>query len=277
MGIAQSEVAIMGVRIDTRVGVLEAQRASKQATTRTTGATPTTTQRTGSAAADLSSLAIPDRFNTQIKQFTQEVGGLQTGISALQTADKGLSTQQNALEKLKGLAQEAAGGNLTADRQTAIAKQVADLTKSIDATAESATFNNVKLLKPSAKPNTADTAGGSAVNVNASTTESLSVNSLDLSTPENAKAASTAIDAALSRVKQNRANIATQSSRLTQQVEQRQNAINAGQATVKKFQDLQSAQQAVEQTNSLVLSQGQNALSTQGNINPSLIARLLAR
>lgn len=266
----------MGVRIDTRVGQLDAQRAAKQTTGRAAPG-PTLPNQGAGASAGVASLAIPDRFNTRIRQYNQDVAGLQTGISAIQTADKGLKSQQSDLEKLRGLAEQAAGGTLSAEQQAAVNKQAGELLKNINKTAENTTFNGVKVLKPAAKPNEANAAGANAVNIQASTTETLGVNALDLGTQENAASALKAVNTALARVSQNRAGLAAQNTRLTQQVEQRQAAINTGQAELKRFQNVQAAQQVIEQTRNLALSQNQAALVAQGNINPGQAARLLGK
>lgn len=227
------------------------------------------------AADDAAGLAISERYRSQIRQFTQEANNLQSGVSAIQTAEGGLSVQQDAVGRIRELAVQAANGTLTDEQRAAINDEAQQLLEQIDQTAEGATFNEQELLTGTGDPIELGTAAGDQVAINPSTVDTLGLTGLDLGTQEGAAAALDALDTAESRISQNRASIGAQENRLTRGISARETTTQNLQESESMLRDLDVARATTEQARNQILLQSSLAAMAQGNVVPQVAAQLL--
>src|SRR5216110_1898360 len=133
----------MALVINTNVASLNAQRNL----TTSQGALATSLQRLSSglrinsAKDDAAGLAISERFTSQIRGLNQAVRNANDGISLAQTAEGGLQTAGDLLQRVRELAvQSANGSNSTSDRAS-LQLETLHLTQELSRVANTTHFN----------------------------------------------------------------------------------------------------------------------------------------
>ncbi|MES2297846.1 MAG: flagellin [Pseudomonadota bacterium] len=102
--------------------------------------------RINSAKDDAAGLAISERFTSQIRGLNQAVRNANDGISLAQTAEGGLSTAGDLLQRIRELAvQSANGSNSTSDRAS-LNQEVNQLTQELSRVANTTQFNGQNVL-----------------------------------------------------------------------------------------------------------------------------------
>jgi flagellin len=125
-------------------------------------------KRINSAADDAAGLAISTTLQTAINGLTQGVSNANDGVSMVQTASTGLSQITQSLQTIRQLANEAAGGSLTASNQAALQQEVSQQISEVNRLASQTTYNGINLLN--------GTAGQVSVQVGASVGQTISIN-----------------------------------------------------------------------------------------------------
>jgi len=269
----------MGVRIDSNNPAIQAtttqtaqSRLTRGLDRLSTALRPSAGQQSGASGA----VALADKLRTQILQYTEQANNLQSAVSIVQTADKAMEAQAKGLAQLRDLATQAADTTLTADQRTALNTEAQKAVSQLDQTAKDTKFGGQALLDGSTRTVTTGGRGGPSVNMTESTAASLGVNKIDLTTAEGATTALAAVDNAQVRVGQGRAALQTQADRLTQTIEQRRGAQNGVAALQDRLDNVNAAQQAIEQARAQ-FAQNATATQAQGVPSTSLVSRLLAR
>jgi flagellin len=134
--------------INTNVASLNSQRnlSSSQASLQTSLQRLSSGLRINSAKDDAAGLAISDRFSAQIRGNTTAARNANDGISMAQTAEGGLSTAGDLLQRIRELAVQSANGtNSTSDRAS-IQGEVASLSQELDRVANTTQFNGQNVL-----------------------------------------------------------------------------------------------------------------------------------
>lgn len=267
----------MGLRIDGNISPLSAQRQAQQASNRLVQGLNrlASQQRINSAADDAAGLALAERFRSRVIQSTQESANLQSGISALQTAESALGAQQDAVGRLRELAVQSANGTLNDQQRQAINAEAQQLVDQIGQTAASTEFNGTQLLDGTNPTVPLGTESGDEISVQESTVDALGLNGLDLSTAAGATDALGRLDTASERISQNRAGIGAQQNRLESAIAQRAQSTQDAAEAESRIRDLDVARQVVEQTRDNALLQSAVAAVAQGNLQASSVSRLL--
>jgi len=107
-------------------------------------------KRINSAADDAAGLAISTTLQTSINGLTQGVANANDGVSMVQTASTGLSQITQSLQTIRSLANEAAGGTLSASNQASLQKEVAQQIAEVNRIASQTSYNGINLLDGSA-------------------------------------------------------------------------------------------------------------------------------
>jgi len=267
----------MGLRVNNNVQGLNAQRqigAANQALRKNLEGLAAGL-RINRAADDAAGLAIAERFRTQVRQYTQEVNNLQMGVNAVQTAEGGLGTQQEAVGRIRELAVQAANGTLTDDQRAALNQEAQQLMEQIGNVAQNTQFNGRNLLDGTAANLELGTEGGIRVNFQAATVEALGLNGVNLATQGGATTALEQINTAINRLDQNRANLGAQENRLTRAIETRETATTNITESESRIRDLDIARAAMERTRNETMLQGGLYALIQGNVIPQAAAQLL--
>ncbi len=103
--------------------------------------------RINSAADDAAGLAISERLRVASRGLSQAEKNAQDGISLLQTAEGGLASISQQLQRIRELAIQAANDSLTNSDRELIQKEIGELVDEIDRTSSSIQYNNRQLLK----------------------------------------------------------------------------------------------------------------------------------
>ncbi|MEN9866374.1 MAG: B-type flagellin [Pseudomonadota bacterium] len=138
----------MASNINTNVASLNAQRNLNvsQGSLSTTLQRLSSGLRINSAKDDAAGLAISERFTSQIKGLNQASRNANDGISLAQTAEGGLSTAGDLLQRVRELAvQSVNGSNSTSDRAS-LQGETLQLTQELNRVANTTQFNGQNVL-----------------------------------------------------------------------------------------------------------------------------------
>lgn len=102
--------------------------------------------RINSAADDAAGLAISEGLTAQIRGFDQAVRNVQDMQSLVRTAEGGLTSIGDNLQRMRELTIQASNGILTDSDRQLIQLEIDQLTQEIDRTAENTEFNTMRLL-----------------------------------------------------------------------------------------------------------------------------------
>lgn len=137
-----------GFRVNTNVSALFSQR--------TLGSTNTDISRNleklssglriNKSADDAAGLAISERFRTQVNGLGQAAKNIQDGISLVQTAEGGITTISDQLQRLRTLAVQASNDTLTTTDRALIQLEFNQIIREVNRQASTTTFNSKVLL-----------------------------------------------------------------------------------------------------------------------------------
>lgn len=102
--------------------------------------------RINSAADDPAGLAISEKMRAQIRGLRQAERNAQDGISLIQVAEGGISSIQDALQRMHELCIQGANGTLSDFDRQKIQIEIDQLKKQISYTSNYSEFNGIKLL-----------------------------------------------------------------------------------------------------------------------------------
>lgn len=226
------------------------------------------------AADDAAGLAIAERFRTQIRQGQVEMNNLQSGVNYAQTAEGGLSSQMDAVQRIRELAGQAANGTLSDDQRAALNAEAQQLIEQVGTIAQDTEFNGQNMLQNGATV-PLGTEGEMELNIAASTPAALGIDTVDLSTQAGATAAMGAADNAIGQIDTNRAEMGAQMNRFASAIEQRQISTENAAASESRIRDADMARVAMDRTRGQILVQGGIAALIQGNVAPQNALSLL--
>ena len=137
--------------INTNVASLNAQRQLHSTSNQMATALQRLSSglRINSAKDDAAGLAIAERMTTQVRGLNQGIRNVADGISLAQTAEGGLDSIANNLQRVRELAVQSANFTNTASDRAAIQMEVTQLQEEITRVANQTSFNGVKLLNGS--------------------------------------------------------------------------------------------------------------------------------
>ncbi|MPQ56933.1 flagellin [Duganella sp. FT27W] len=134
--------------INSNIQSLNSQRnlSSSQANLSTSLQRLSSGLRINSAKDDAAGLAISERFTSQIRGNQQAARNANDGISLAQTAEGGLSTAGDLLQRVRELAVQSANGTNSESDRKSIQNEVASLSKELDRVANTTQFNGQNVL-----------------------------------------------------------------------------------------------------------------------------------
>ncbi|MFT7536600.1 MAG: flagellin [Hyphomicrobiaceae bacterium] len=274
----------MGLRVNTNIASINAQRNTAQVTARLARNYQrlSTGLRISSAADDAAGLAISERLRSQIRSLSQASRNANDGISLVQVGEGALNEVSNILVRLRELAiQSANGSSSTADKDT-IAEEFGSLVNEINRIAQSTEFNGIRLLDGSASSVTFQVGINSTVGIdqlNVSLTPSLST-SLGLSTIDVGSGGSTSyaisqIDDAIGNVAQLRGRFGSLQNRLQSTIANLGVAAESLSAAESRIRDVDVAYETAQLTRNNILQQASISILAQANQQPQAALQLL--
>lgn len=274
----------MPISIYTNVSSLDAQKhlGQTQAAVQRNMAHLASGLRIATAADDAAGLGISTQFDADVRSFSQGVRNANDGISFLQTTEGALGQIHGILERMRELAVESSNGTYgTVDRQNMVV-EVQQLQSEIDRISRSTFFGNIQVLNGASTVtlqvginNTAD--DQISMNLSAAGSTALSVDStaVKLDTQSGAQSSLSKIDAAITAVSAQRANIGALQNRV--QIAS-SNDSTFGQnlsAATSRIRDVDVASESAELARNQVLTQAGVAVLSQANQAPQLALSLL--
>src|SRR5262245_1271185 len=211
----------MGLRVNTNVPSLNAQRNRSGVSQRLTGnfSKLSSGLRVANAADDAAGLGISERMRSQIRSLGAAGRNAQDGISLVQTAEGALNEGSNILSRMRELAVQASNGTLSTDDRNTIDAEVQALVSELGRISDSTTFNGVNLLDGSSTTASIQVGinDGETIDVGLedTSTTTLGVNTLDVTTASNASDALADIDDAIDTLNSARGNLGATQNRLT--------------------------------------------------------------
>lgn len=134
--------------INSNISSLNSQRnlSTSQASLSTSLQRLSSGLRINSAKDDAAGLAISERFTSQIRGNQQAARNANDGISLAQTAEGGLSTAGDLLQRIRELAVQSANGTNSDSDRASIQNEVSSLAQELDRVANTTQFNGQNVL-----------------------------------------------------------------------------------------------------------------------------------
>ncbi|MEO5932393.1 MAG: flagellin [Duganella sp.] len=134
--------------INSNIASLNSQRnlSTSQSSLSTSLQRLSSGMRINSAKDDAAGLAISERFTSQIRGNQQAARNANDGISLAQTAEGGLSTAGDLLQRIRELAVQSANGTNSDSDRASIQNEVSSLSKELDRVANTTQFNGQNVL-----------------------------------------------------------------------------------------------------------------------------------
>jgi flagellin len=138
----------MAAVINTNTASLNAQRnlTTSQSSLATSLQRLSSGLRINSAKDDAAGLAIAERFTSQIRGLNQAVRNANDGISLAQTAEGGLGTAGDLLQRMRELAVQSANGTNSASDRASLQQEVSQLAQELNRVATTTQFNGQNVL-----------------------------------------------------------------------------------------------------------------------------------
>lgn len=273
----------MGLRVNTNIASLNAQRSLAHTTTKLFDnyRRLSTGLRISTAADDAAGLAISERFRAQIRSTQQAERNALDGISMVQTGEGALNEVSNILIRLRELSIQAANGTVSATDRGTLDQEFQDLINEIDRIASSTSFNGVNLLDGSGSQITFQVGIGTTVGIDTiqlttanalSTTlglSSLSLTSTDMSVVLDA------VDQAVDTVSAIRGAFGAAQNRLNSTVANLRIQAENQQAAESRVRDVDVAAETANLTRNSILQQAAISVLSQANVQPQAALTLL--
>ena len=280
----------MSYTINTNINSLNAQRNAgmNSSSLATSMQRLSSGLRVNSAKDDAAGLAIATRMDSQYRGMNVAIRNSNDGISLAQTAEGGLSTLTDMVQRMRELAVQATNGTNTSSDLAALNQEYSQLSTEVQRTVSSVQFNGQSLLDASAKFDFQVGANsGQTISV---TSSNLSVTGTALSAVYGAAASalSTAVgtnsanatnidslDQALTAINTARANLGAVQSRFTNTINFLQSSAENQAAAKGRIMDADFAAETSNLSRAQVLQQAGTAMIAQANQLPQGVLALL--
>lgn len=235
------------------------------------------------AADDAAGLAVSEVMRSQIRGMNVASRNAQDGVSLVQVADGALGNVGDMLQRVRDLAVQASNGTLTDAQRSNLNSEVQQVLTEINATGDQTEFNGIKILSGSvAAAASAVTLqvganGGQAIAFTIGTvgTTALTLAGVSVSFATAASAAIASIDAAISSVTTQRANLGAIQNRLEQTINRLGVTSENLQAAESRIRDADMASEMISFTKNQILQQSGMAMLSQANSAPQSVLSLL--
>tara|TARA_B100000614_G_scaffold229271_1_gene221553 strand:- start:572 stop:1426 length:855 start_codon:yes stop_codon:yes gene_type:complete len=250
-------------------------------------------QRINRAGDDASGLAVSEKLRSQVRGLNQAERNIQNAVSFIQTTEGYLSTSQDILQRLRELSVQSANGIYTSEDRMQIQVEVSQLVDEINRIASHAQFNGMNILTGSFAQDSAvgmtmqfqvgaNMDQNETVYIGTMTAQALGLQNaqgengmISISTPEAANSAIGAIDSALRRVSQQRADLGAYQNRFETASQGVAIASENLAAAESRIRDVDMASEVVDYTKNQILVQSSTAMLAQANTQSQSVLQLL--
>lgn len=232
-----------------------------------------------SASDGAAALALSQKLNSGTREANANISNSQMEKAMLQVADSDLSVISDNNSRIRDLAIQAANGVYGASERSAIQSEITQLQEENTRIAQSSSFNGKSLLNGSAAGTQVMAAQASPVTLQESLKSAnpadLGIDSVDVSTPENALALVDKIDQAQTTINQRRSELGSVSNALDSNITR--NKITAENLTASNstIADADIAQQMVNLIQGKIQMSAAVAMQAQANSMHKTVLNLL--
>ena len=275
----------MGLRVNTNIASLTAQRNLSVATGRLQGnyARLASGLRIAVAADDAAGLAISERMRSQIRSYNVASRNAMDGVSLAQTAEGALNEVSGILNRLRELSMQAANGTLSASDRTTLDTEFTQLKTEIDRISSTTVFNGINLLDGSGSTGIPiqigieDSITNDVINVTLGSTSQadLGITATDVLTISNAQSSLAAIDTAIESVNSARGTLGAQQNRMESALRSIQVQRENLSASESRIRDVDVAEETADLTRNSIMQQAATTILTQANVQPQIALTLL--
>jgi flagellin len=274
----------MGLRVNTNIASLNAQRSLAQVTQRLQGnfRRLSTGLRIATAADDAAGLAISERLRAQIRSTQQAFRNAQDGISMTQTGEGALNEVSSILIRMRELSMQAANGTVSPRDAETLDQEFQDLVNEIDRIARSTQFNGVQLLDGTGSTitfqvGTGTTPGIDTIQLSTSDTlaSTLGLATLDIGSGGNPSAAIQVVDGAINAISRIRGIFGAVQNRLNTTIANLAIQAENLSAAESRIRDVDVAVETAELTRNTILQQAAISVLAQANTQPQTALQLL--
>ncbi len=273
----------MGLRVNTNVASLTAQRNLFSVTSRLQGnfARLSSGLRIATAADDAAGLGISERMRSQIRSFGVAARNAQDGISLAQTEEGALNEVSNILGRMRELAMQATNGTLGSEDRATLNEEFSALIDEIDRVSGQTEFNGIKLLDGTVTDisiqvgiDTDQTISISNQNIEIGD-DGLAIEDLDVEEADNANDALAILDDAINTVNTARGNLGASQNRMQSALASILNVRENLSAAESRIRDVDVAAETADLTRNSILQQAATSVLAQANVQPQLALSLL--
>ena len=274
----------MGLRVNTNVASINAQRNTAQVTTRLARNYQrlSTGLRISTAADDAAGLAISERLRSQVRSLSQATRNANDGISLVQVGEGALNEVSNILTRLRELTIQSANGSVSNTDRNTLKEEFDSLVTEINRIAQSTEFNGIKLLDGSASTvmfqigiNTQANIDQLNVTLTPALSTTLGLSSLDIGSGGNTSTAIAAIDTAINSVSALRGKFGSVQNRLQSTIANLGVTAESLSAAESRIRDVDVAYETAELTRNNILQQASISILAQANQQPQAALQLL--
>ena len=274
----------MGLRVNTNVASINAQRNLATVTERLAGSFRrlSTGLRISTAADDAAGLAISERLRSQIRSLDQAKRNANDGISLVQTAEGALNEVSSILTRLRELSIQSANGSVSGADQDTLNEEFTSLINEVNRIGRSTEFNGVSLLDGSSSTVNFQVGFGTtagidtlAVSLSPTLSTTLSLDALDIGSTGDTTVAITNIDAAINTVSSLRGRLGAAQNRLGSTIRNLAVQVENLSAAESQIRDADIAYETAQLTRNSILQQASISILAQTNLQPQAALSLL--
>ena len=277
----------MGLRIATNIASQSVQKNLKDVSAAGNSELErlSSGKRITKAADDAAGLAISTNLEAQTKGLRQATRNANDGISLVQTAEGGLNETSNILVRLRELTIQSASDTVGDQERGFLDKEYQQLSKEVDRISDSTTFNGTNLLNGKGKGQMDFQVGAFAGEQNKITFDSAETNSsaenigiggTGIGNKDDALSAISNVDAAISKVSGQRANLGSIQSRLSSTVKNLETQTINQDSARSVIQDVDVAESSAKLASNQVIKNAAVSTLSQANQIPNSALRLLS-
>jgi flagellin len=274
----------MGLRVNTNVASINAQRNLSSVTDRLAGnyRRLSTGLRISTAADDAAGLAISERLRAQVRSLEQAKRNANDGISLVQTGEGALNEVSSILTRLRELAVQSANGSVSNQDRNTLNEEFQSLISEVNRIGNSTEFNGIKLLDGSSSGVSFQVGFGTttgidtlSVTLSPALSTSLSLQSLDIGSGGTTTTAIDNIDVAINTVSSLRGSLGAVQNRLGSTINNLAIQVENLSAAESRIRDVDVAYETAQLTRNSILQQASISVLSQANAQPQSALTLL--
>ena len=248
-------------------------------------------ERINRAGDDASGLAVSEKMRSQIRGLNQASKNIQNGVSFIHTTEGYLNETTDILQRVRELAVQSANGIYSDEDRMQIQVEVSQLVAEVDRIASQAQFNGMNMLTGRfAREGDATMQFQIGANVDQNTRVFIGTmtatalglkgaqggdEQISISSPDDANMTLAAVDAALTNVTKQRADLGAYQNRFELAAKGVNIAAENTQAAESRIRDTDMASEMVEFTKNSILTQAGTAMLAQANSQSQTVLSLL--